>query len=99
LKPTGTEFEHHIELNFHSHIYLVRLLTTECHAALFVVMHKLSVCQSLGSKVNNLFLTESERDFNKTWAQQQIDASGARGDTSLRVPPWPATGCGAGLDE
>jgi len=99
LKPTGTEFEHHIDMNFYSHIYLVKLLTTECHTALFVVMHKFSMCQSLGFKINNLFLTESERDFDKTWAQQQIDASGARGSTSLRVPPWSATAFGTGLDE
>jgi len=75
------------------------LLTTKCHTALVVVMHKLSVCKYLGIKINNLFLTESEPDFDKTWAQQQIDASGARGDTSLCVPPWPATACGTGLDE
>ena len=75
------------------------MLTAECHTALFVVMHELSMCQSLGIKINNLFLTESERDFDKTWAQQQIDAGGARGDTSFRVPPWPATDCGTGLDE
>lgn len=62
-------------------------------------MHKFSMCQSLGFKINNLFLTESERDFDTTWAQQQIDTSGARGSTSLRVPPWPATDCGTGFDE
>lgn len=53
----------------------------------------------LSIKISNFFLSESERYFAITCSRQQIDSSGARGDTSLCVPPWRTAAIGAELDE